>query len=81
MLWQRFRPGPLEVARACDWGNHCPSSPVAILSRRSLRRSASLRGVQPAGRGLEVLVGRTEGVGGMDAADKPTWRYSRRHLA
>jgi hypothetical protein len=37
--------------------------------------------VQPAGRGLEVLVGRAEGVGGMDAAVKPTWRYSRRPLA
>jgi hypothetical protein len=37
--------------------------------------------VQPAGRGLEVLVGRAEGVGGMDAAVKPTWRYSRLHLA
>jgi carbonic anhydrase len=37
--------------------------------------------VQPAGRDLEVLVGRAEGVGGMDAAVKPTWRYSRRPLA
>jgi hypothetical protein len=36
-------------------------------------RNASYR-VQPAGRGLEVLVGRAEGVGGMDAAVKPTWR-------
>jgi hypothetical protein len=37
--------------------------------------------VQPAGRDLEVLVGRAEGVGGMDAAVNPTWRYSRRPMA
>jgi hypothetical protein len=37
--------------------------------------------VQPAGRGLEVLVGPAEGVDGMDAAVTPTKRYSRSPLA
>jgi hypothetical protein len=27
------------------------------------------------------MEGRAEGVGGLDAADKPTWSYSRRPLA
>lgn len=38
-------------------------------------------GVQPAGCGLEVLVGRAGSVGGTDAAVESTWRYSQRPLA
>jgi len=36
--------------------------------------------VQPAGRGLEVWVAHAGGVGGMNAAVKPTRTYSRRPL-
>jgi hypothetical protein len=62
---------------------------VAMISFVGIRASGRstrlvihwITGVQPAGRGIEVLVGRAEGVGGMDAAVKPTWRYSRRPLA